>query len=147
MTKVKFYRLSNEARIPTRARTNDACYDVYSIQDDTINPGEVKLFSLGFKVEIPEGWEIQIRPRSGLALKSMLTVLNTPGTIDSGYRGEVGVVLYNAGTMFIWVPAGTKIAQLALKPVYDIEFEEVISEDFLEESERGKDGFGSTDDD
>ena len=143
MTKVRLQRLSSEAKIPKKANDDDACYDLYSIKDDTINPGETKLFPLGFKVELPTGWELQIRPRSGLALKSGLTVLNTPGTIDSGYRGEVGVILYNAGDNHIWIPAGTRIAQMSLKKVYDMIFEE---EDELEETIRGEGGFGCTGD-
>ena len=144
-TKVRFYRLSNEAKIPEKANDGDACYDVYSIKDDTISPGETKLFRLGFKVAVPDGWELLIRPRSGMALKSRLTVLNTPGTIDSGYRGEVGVILYNAGSNFVWVPAGSKIAQLSLKKVHDMDFVEVDSEDELGMTSRGEGGFGSTD--
>jgi len=143
MTKVRLLRLSNEAKIPEKANDNDACYDLFSIRDDTLNPKETKLFPLGFKVEIPDGWELQIRPRSGLALKNGLTVLNSPGTIDAGYRGEVGVILHNAGEDFIWIPSGTRIAQMSLKKVYDMIFEEV---DELGETERGEGGFGSTGD-
>lgn len=142
---VKFYRLSNDAKVPEKARDGDACYDVFSVHDETLNPGEVKLFGLGFRVAVPDGWELLIRPRSGLALRSGITVLNTPGTIDSGYRGEVGVILYNAGTIHVWIPAGTKIAQLSLKKVYDIRFDEVESENELGFTNRGEGGFGSTD--
>ena len=87
---------------------------------------------------------MQIRPRSGLALRRSLTVLNTPGTIDSGYRGEVGVILHNVGMSHVFIPQGTKIAQMALKRVNEIEFVEVESEDALGETSRGEEGFGST---
>ena len=147
MKKVGFYRLNDKAKLPERAREGDACYDVFSTIDMNISPRETKLFPLGFKVAIPEGWELLVRPRSGLALKRGLTVLNTPGTIDSGYRGEVGVILHNAGEGHVWIPEGTKIAQLSLKRVYEIEFEEVESEDLLGETSRGDGGFGHTDGD
>lgn len=132
--------------MPKRAHKNDACYDLSSIEDMSISPQETKLFRLGFKVAIPRGWELQIRPRSGLALRRSLIVLNTPGTIDSGYRGEVGVILHNSGMAHVFIPAGTKIAQMSLKRVHMIEFEEVESEDALGETSRGEKGFGSTGD-
>ncbi len=142
--KIGFYKINKKAKMPVKAKEGDACYDVISTSDMNISPRETKLFPLGFKVAIPEGWELQVRPRSGLALKRNLTVLNTPGTIDSGYRGEVGVILHNAGEGHVFIPEGTGIAQLSLKRVYEIEFEEVESEDLLGETTRGEGGFGST---
>jgi len=144
MIKVGLFCLNDKAKMPERAKEDDACWDVFSTADANISPRETKLFSLGFKVAIPKGWEIQVRPRSGLALKQGITVLNTPGTIDSGYRGEVGVILHNASDGHVWIPEGTKIAQLSLKPVFEIEFIEYESEDLLGETSRGEGGFGST---
>lgn len=146
MVRVKFYSLCDKARVPKRAREDDACYDVYTVEDMNISPRETTIAQLGFKIAIPIGWEIQIRPRSGLALSRSLTVLNSPGTIDSGYRGEVGVILHNAGMSHVFIPAGTKIAQMSLKRVNEIEFEVVETEEMLGESERGEGGFGSTGD-
>lgn len=147
MMKVGFYRLSDEAKMPVRAHEGDACHDVYAIEDVNISPRETKVLLLGFKVAVPKGWELLVRPRSGLALENNLTVLNSPGTIDSGYRGEVGVILHNAGMCHVLVLAGTKIAQLSLKRVQEMEFVEVKSEEMLGQTERGEDGFGSTDGD
>lgn len=146
MVRVKFYSLCDKARVPKRAREDDACYDVYTVEDMNISPRETTISRLGFKVAIPRGWEIQIRPRSGLALSRSLTVLNSPGTLDSGYRGEVGVILHNSGMAHVFIPEGTRIAQLALKRVHTIEFVEMTSEDALGETSRGEGGFGSTGD-
>jgi len=142
--KIKFMRIHENAVIPIKAHKDDACYDLFSIEDANVSPQETKLFRLGFKVAIPRGWELQIRPRSGLALKRRLTVLNSPGTIDSIYRGEIGVILHNVGMVHVFIPVGTKIAQMSLKRVNEIEFVEVESEELLGETVRGEDGFGST---
>lgn len=97
----------------------------------------------GWAVEVPEGYELQIRPRSGLSLKTGLMVKNSPGTIDSDYRGEIGIILYNTGERFgHYINYGDRIAQAVLVPVYQAEIEEVTN---LEETERSSGGFGSTD--
>lgn len=107
----------------------------------TLEPGERKLVATGLRLEIPEGYEIQIRPRSGLALKHGITLPNTPGTIDSDYRGPLGVILMNAGDEMFTVNHGDRIAQMVLAPVVQAQFE--LAET-LSETERGAGGFGST---
>jgi deoxyuridine 5'-triphosphate nucleotidohydrolase len=148
MTKVKFMKFSADGsstsavRAPTYANEGDAGMDVYSPVDGVIRYGELTVIKCGFAVEIPAGYEIQVRPKSGLALKHGITVVNTPGTIDSGYRGEVCVILTSlkAGTEFL-VTAGMKIAQIVLKKHEHIEFELT---DSLADSDRGVGGFGSS---
>ena len=127
---------------PFKAHKGDAAFDLMSTESGILNPGERKLFSAGFRMELEEGWEAQIRPRSGNALKKGLTILNTPGTIDSLYRGIVGVILYNAGESPISISKGDKIAQMVIQRVPDVELEFVDS--IEKETERGSDGFGST---
>jgi len=107
----------------------------------TLAPGERRLVPTGLILEIPPGWEVQVRPRSGLALKRGLTLLNTPGTIDSDYRGEVGVILVNLGTEPQTLTHGERIAQLVVAPAPQAAFE---AADSLGRSDRGAGGFGST---
>lgn len=106
-----------------------------------LGPGARALVPTGFRVEIPEGYEIQIRPRSGLALKHGVTLLNTPGTIDSDYRGPLGIILVNLGQEPFRVAHGERIAQMIIAPVVQASFEIV---DDLSETARGEGGFGST---
>ena len=106
-----------------------------------LNPGSSNLIPTGLYVEIPPGYEIQVRPRSGLAFKRGITVLNAPGTIDADYRGELGVILINTSSESQTIEPGERIAQLVISPVYQIEWVEV---DELGETERGSGGFGST---
>lgn len=106
-----------------------------------LDPGTRALFPTGLKVSIPAGYEIQVRPRSGLALKKGLTVLNTPGTIDADYRGEIGIILINMGLETVWIEDGERIAQLVLNKVESIEWEEVKE---LDSTDRGEGGFGHT---
>ena len=109
--------------------------------DVVLDPGERALIPTGFAVEVPGGYELQVRPRSGLALRAGVTCLNTPGTIDSDYRGEVGVLLVNLGSDPFTVRRGDRIAQLVLAPVVQAAFREVAT---LAASSRGEGGFGST---
>jgi dUTP pyrophosphatase len=104
-------------------------------------PGERALIPTGFALEVPAGFEVQIRPRSGLALRAGVTMLNAPGTIDSDYRGPVGVILVNFGAAPFTVSRGERIAQMILAPVSRAAFREVVE---LSSSERGSGGFGST---
>src|SRR5690606_416143 len=106
-----------------------------------INPSQRMLIPTGLKLEIPSGWEGQVRPRSGLALKEGLTVLNTPGTIDSDYRGEVGVILINTSRETVVINPNDRIAQILFARVPNVCFKEVEN---LEETDRGEGGFGST---
>ncbi len=136
-----FKRIHPDAVLPTYAHASDAGMDARSVDELTIPPGKRALVHTGLVAIIPPGHEIQVRPRSGLALKSGVTVLNTPGTIDAGYRGEIGVVLANFGEADFDVKKGDKIAQLVFAPVTRPVVEEV---DFIDETDRGTGGFGST---
>ena len=127
--------------LPTRATEHAAVLDVVAAEDVTLRPGERHAVATGFAIAIPHGHEVQVRPRSGLALKHGITCLNTPGTIDSDYRGEVKVILANLGSEPFEVRRGERIAQLIPAPVLKAEFEEV---EVLEETHRGAGGFGST---
>lgn len=107
----------------------------------TLRPGERAMVPTGLSFAIPPGWEVQVRPRSGLAAKAGITCLNTPGTIDADYRGEVKVILINHGKDEFEIGRGDRIAQLVVSPVHQAVFEEV---DVLDETDRGAGGFGST---
>ena len=139
--KVKIHRLHPEAKLPHYAHPSDAGLDLFAVEAMEIPPGESRLIKTGLSLELPPGTEAQVRPRSGLALKHCLTVLNTPGTIDAGYRGEVGVILINHGKETFPVQVGTKIAQMVIAPCIQAEIEEVTE---LTSSMRGEGGFGST---
>lgn len=109
-----------------------------------VYPGQRRLIPTGLKVAIPDGYEIQIRPRSGLALKKGITVLNTPGTIDSDYRGDIGVILFNSGDEAVSFGNGDRVAQAVLCPVLQILWLEVKTAEELPATNRGEGGFGST---
>ncbi len=131
-----------DARIPTKAHEHDACYDLYSVENKTIMPGKHDIISLGFCIAITPGWEMQIRPRSGMAATNGITVLNAPGTIDAGYRNTVKVILYNStSTSPYIVKIGDRIAQASFFPVFPVDFKQVV---VLTSTERGEHGFGST---
>ena len=115
--------------------------DVVAAEELTLQPGGRHAVATGFAIAIPEGYEVQVRPRSGLALKHGITCLNTPGTIDSDYRGEVKVILANLGSEPFEIKRGERIAQLVPAPVLKAAFREVLS---LDETQRGSGGFGST---
>lgn len=138
---LKIKRENANAIIPQYAHANDAGMDLFSVDECLIKSGEIKLIHTGISIQLPDNTEAQIRPRSGLALKNGITVLNTPGTIDAGYRGEVGVIVINHGKEDFKVEVGTKIAQMLIKPVIIVEIQEVVE---LDQTERGKGGFGST---
>lgn len=139
---IKLKRLADEAIIPNYAHAGDAGADIYSLETCTLEPLQRKAIATGISVEIPPGFEIQVRPKSGLALKHGITVLNTPGTIDAGYRGEIKVILINLGSESYVIEKGQKIAQLVTASVARMDFVE-ITED-LSSSLRGEGGFGST---
>ena len=138
---LRFRKLHPDAVLPSYAHPSDAGMDVRSVQDLTIAPGKRALVPTGLVMLLPPMYEAQVRPRSGLALKSGVTVLNTPGTIDSGYRGEVGVILINLGEADFSVKKGDKIAQIVIAPVTQPTIEET---DCIDETDRGTGGFGST---
>jgi dUTP diphosphatase len=127
--------------LPCYATAGAAGLDVVAAEEVTLAPGARHAVATGFSIAIPEGYEIQVRPRSGLALKHGITCLNTPGTIDSDYRGEVKVILANLGTEPFEVRRGERIAQLVPAPVQRAAFRET---DDLDSTGRGAGGFGST---
>ena len=134
-------RNESENKLPNYGSDHAAGCDVRSNDDVDLYPGERVLVKTGLFVEIPWGYEIQVRPRSGLAYKKGLTVLNSPGTIDADYRGEIGVILVNHGVSPVRLDKGERIGQLVLNKVEQIEWE--VKEE-LQETERGEGGFGST---
>ena len=138
---VRFKRLCPDAVLPAYAHPGDAGMDIRSVDDLEIAPGARALVHTGLVMALPPGWEAQVRPRSGLALKHGVTVLNTPGTIDAGYRGEVGVILANFGDAPFAVTKGDRIAQVVIAPVTTAAIEET---DVVDDTDRGGGGFGST---
>ena len=139
---VKFKKLNKDAIIPDYAHKGDAGMDLYSIQDDIIEPLTWKLIPTGLACELPEGTEGQVRSKSGIALQNGVFVLNTPGTVDENYRGEIGVVLYNLNTKEPFViKKGQKIAQYVINA---IEYVDTIEVEQLDSTDRGEGGFGST---
>lgn len=143
--KVKVKRLSKAADLdlPRKASCGASGFDLVACVDGEmeIPPGGIKLVPTGLCVEIPRGHEAQVRPRSGLALKSGVTILNTPGTIDSDYRGEIGVIMVNLGGSPFKVKRGDRIAQMVFARVCDAD---LVETDDLEDSARGGGGFGHT---
>ena len=140
---IRLQRLPHGADLPlpAYAREGAAGMDVVAAEDVTIAPGDRRAVATGFALAIPDGYEVQVRPRSGLALRHGVTCLNTPGTIDSDYRGEVKVILANLGAEAFPVRRGERIAQLVPAPVTRAEWREV---DDLDETTRGAGGFGWT---
>jgi len=137
----KIQKLQENAIIPQRAYATDSGMDLHCIDDFTLLVGEHALIKTGIAIEIPTGYEMQIRPRSGLALKQGITVLNSPGTIDSSYRGEIGVILKNFDNEPHSFKRGDKIAQMVISKVELVSFIEV---DALNKTDRDTGGFGST---
>jgi dUTP pyrophosphatase len=143
MLKVKIVRLNKQASLPVYATAHAAGMDISACIDEpvTIDPFTTALISSGFALELPEGYEAQLRPRSGLALRSMISLPNTPATIDADYRGEVKVILINYGKEPFIVRHGDRIAQMVIAKVEQVRFEEVEE---LGLTARGKGGFGHT---
>ena len=143
MTKILIKRLSKEVSLPKYETSGSSGMDLAANIDANINidPGKTAIIPTGLALSIPKGFEVQIRPRSGLAAKQKISVLNTPGTIDADYRGEVKVILINLGQETFKVEKGLRIAQMVVCPVVQAQLKEV---DDLSETERGKGGFGST---
>ena len=141
MLKVKIKKINDNAIIPKYAHKGDAGADLHSTEDYLLKPGERILVSTGIKIAIPQGYEAQIRPKSGLALNQGISIVNTPGTIDCEYRGEVGVIAINLGKEDFKIEKGKKIAQMIFNKIEEAEFEEV---DELDNTKRSEGGFGST---
>ena len=130
-----------DAKMPCYAHPGDSGMDLFSVEEMALQPGERKLVRTGIKISLPKGFEAQVRPKSGIAINNGVTVLNTPGTIDSCYRGEVQVILINLGKEPFKIEKGKKIAQLVIAKVEEAKAKEV---DELDETSRSDGGFGST---
>jgi len=143
---LKIKRISekfNDISLPNYATKGSAGMDIRAAVDDelVINSGEIKLVPTNLIFEIPEGFEIQVRPRSGLALKHGIGLLNSPGTIDSDYRGEVGIIMYNTSKENFVIKRGDRIAQIVLSKYY---IADILETEVISESKRGDGGFGHT---
>jgi dUTP pyrophosphatase len=126
---------------PRKAHHDDAAYDLRSRVETELIPGKPQLVPTGLFIELPYGYEAQVRPRSGMAIKHSLTLLNSPGTIDAGYRGEVCAIMFNAGEESYHIKRGERVAQMVISKLPEVEFVQVSE---LAESKRGAGGFGST---
>ena len=139
---MKILRLDKELPLPKYETQGSAGMDLYAAKDGWVTPGEILTMPTGIAIVLEPGYEAQIRPRSGLAAKDGITVVNSPGTIDSDYRGEIKVILHNnRNTDLVGILMGDRIAQFEISPVFDLHFEEVYE---LTDSERGEGGLGST---
>ena len=142
MTEIKIVMLENcDDLMPVKAHDDDAAFDLRSRVDMVLPVRKSTLVPAGFSIELPPDYEAQIRPRSGLALKHDLMLTNSPGTIDAGYRGEVGVIMYNGGTSEFPIRRGDRIAQMVINQLPRVT---LVKTDTLSESGRGSGGFGST---
>ena len=138
---LKIKKVHNDSIVPTRAYEDDSGLDLHAYDTTVLAPGETKAISTGIAFGIPKGMEIQVRPRSGMSLKTGIRVANSPGTIDAGFIAPVGVILHNAGTLPYIVKKGDRIAQAVLCPVIIVTPTVVES---LEDTDRGSGAFGST---
>ncbi len=134
-------REGEDIPLPSYITDGSSGLDLRSAEDVVIPPGEWRAVSTGIRISLPPGYEAQVRPRSGLALKHGVTVLNAPGTIDSDYRGIIKVILINHGKKAFWIRRGDRIAQMVITRVEQVEVEEV---EILDETSRGEGGFGHT---
>ncbi len=143
MTEILIKRLSKKVLLPKYATDGSSGLDLAACINEKIEikPGKSKIIPTGLAVAIPKNFEIQIRPRSGLAAKNQISILNTPGTIDADYRGELKVILINLGDKSFIVEQGLRIAQMVICPIVKAKFKEVET---LEDTKRGSGGFGST---
>lgn len=139
---VKIQKISENAKLPKYAHDSDAGADVYASEEVTIEPYATELVKTGIKLSIPKGYEIQLRPRSGLSLKTNLRIANAPATIDADFRGEIGVIINNNGSTPYTINVGDRIAQMVISPVPMIKW---VESDSLDKTERGENGYGSTD--
>ena len=140
MLKIQITKCKENAVIPTYAKDGDAGVDLRSTEEYTLKTGERTLVSTGLKIAVPKGYEAQIRPRSGLAYKHGISLVNTPGTIDAGYRGEIGVIVINHGKEDFVIEKGMRICQMVINKFEHANFETVDELD--EATERGTGGFG-----
>ena len=141
MIELRYIPLREGAHIPQKAHEDDAGFDLYASEDFTLKAHGFGCVPTALSIELPNGYEAQVRPRSGLAAKYGVTVLNAPGTIDAGYRGEIKVILINHGDEDFEITAGMRIAQMVSSPVWSACF---VESAFLAGSDRGEGGFGSS---
>lgn len=139
---IKFKKTDKKAQIPVQSYDGDVGWDVVATKNYLIRPFETKLIGTGVSVDIPIGYEIQIRSRSGMALKQSLFVLNSPATIDQNFKGEIGVILHNLKPFSQYIKEGDRVAQFVVKKTEPVTWTEVEE---LSDSERGIKGFGSSD--
>jgi dUTP pyrophosphatase len=133
-----------DAAFPKYAYESDSGFDLHSTEDLSVGPFGRILVPTGIKVSFEEGYEIQVRPKSGLAIKQGLTVLNTPGTVDQGYTGEIQVIVFNTNNTTVTIPKGMKVGQAVLCPVVQGKFVMIETVEKVEDKDRGNNGFGST---
>lgn len=138
---VYFKKLKPEAKQPEYAHPGDSGADLFAAEDRELQPGDTVGIPTGIAIQLPPGYEAQVRTKSGIALKKSCQVLNSPGTIDNEYRGEIVVIMHNAGREVQGFQAGDKIAQLIVSPIVQASF---LEQDELTETVRGAGGFGST---
>ena len=141
---VNFTKSNPDAKDPKYAYPTDSGFDLYSTETVLIDPFGRKLISTGLHIDIPEGYEIQVRSKSGLALKEGLMVLNSPGTVDQGYTGEIQVILFNTTNKSKNIEKGQKIAQAVLTPVVSGKWVKLIEKEEINNKDRNENGFGST---
>lgn len=138
---LKIKLINEDALLPIQANPGDAGLDLFSAEEKIIESGETDLISTGIILELPKGTEAQIRPRSGLALKHSVTILNSPGTIDEGYRGEIKIILINHGKKDFKIEKQMRIAQMVIAPIVAVNITQVEE---ISNTERGTGGFGSS---
>lgn len=141
MYDIYFKTISPTAHVPTKAHEDDAGFDMYASESVLLRAHEFAAVPTGICIQLPPGTEAQVRPRSGLAMKNGVTVLNSPGTVDAGYRGELRVILINHSSVDFQITPGMRIAQMIIAPVYPARF---LESDELDSSDRGSNGFGSS---
>lgn len=139
--KIGFVKTHEKAQIPKKKHASDSGFDLCAVEKVALLPRTPTLVSTGLKISLPKGYEAQVRSRSGLALKQNVCVLNSPGTVDNEYTGELGVILINHGSFTYFVEEGDRVAQLVIAPVVPADSVEIQS---VEETVRGEGGFGST---
>jgi dUTP pyrophosphatase len=141
---LKVELIDNDAKFPEYASPRDSGFDLFSTEEVRLQPFGRALVPTGIKLSIPDEFEIQVRPKSGLAINQGLTVLNTPGTVDSGYNGEIKVIIFNTNNISVSIPKGTKIAQAVLSPVVNGKYVNLVQVNKVNDGDRGDNGFGST---
>lgn len=142
--KLGYVKMTEDAVTPNYNYITDSGFDLHSIDDLTLKPFGRALIPTGLRFDIPDGYEIQVRPKSGLAINQGLTVLNTPGTADCGYTGEIKVIIFNTNPYEVIIPKGMKVAQAVLSPVLNGRWVDLVELENINEKDRGSNGFGST---